>query len=70
MSLVQADPFERHDVVSFFKGSDQQPLFSTGPDLAAFGDVVEVRGVPALEPGTYPFYCSEHPWMYGELIVV
>lgn len=70
VSFVQADALDRHDLVSLWAGPDRKPLFSTGPGLIDFGQVVDVSGVPALRAGTYPFYCTEHPRMYGQLIVV
>lgn len=69
LDLVQADPIRRHDLTARYVGSNGAPLFGTGR-LVDFGEIAEVEGVPELAQGTYPFYCIEHPWMYGELIVV
>ena len=43
------------------------PRFSSG--LVDHGHVHEVHGTEKLEPGTYPFICQVHSFMYGELVV-
>lgn len=47
---------------------DEVRLFSS--DVIPFGETAEVRGVEALEPDTYGFFCSNHHTMRGQLIVV
>ena len=55
-----------HQIMSF-KRRKGRPLFSSplvcGPDMAG----VKIRH---LKPGVYPFYCSTHFTMYGQIEVV
>ena len=69
MSLLhlQLDPVQRHDVVSR-AARDRRPLFTSARTLA-FGEAQLVQGVEKLPPGTYPFTCSIHPFMFGQVIV-
>jgi plastocyanin len=67
LQFVQLDPSARHDVVSVFV-VNRKPLFST-KTTAAFGETLTVNGVEKLKPATYPFTCSIHEWMSGQLIV-
>ncbi|HVE46971.1 MAG TPA: cupredoxin domain-containing protein [Acidimicrobiales bacterium] len=53
-----------HDVVSV----EVPPLFQS--DLVAGPATTTVRGVEALEPGDYPFFCTVHNNMEGVLSVV
>jgi len=66
--LIQADPTQRHDVVSRALRSNRQPLFASARSLA-FGETGLVPGVESLPVGTYPFTCTIHPFMFGQLIV-
>ena len=67
LRLVQLDPTVRHDVVSRYviKG---RPMFATKGTLE-FGQIQLVRGVEKLRPAFYPFTCSIHPEMFGQLVV-
>jgi len=56
-----------HSIVSEDLRADATPLFWAGQ--IGPGQVSEVNGVPGLEPGTYRFYCSNHPDMNGLLAV-
>ena len=67
VEFVQLDPQARHDVVSSYV-VNRKPLFATKAS-AAFGEVLVVNGVEKLKPATYPFTCSIHEWMTGQLIV-
>jgi plastocyanin len=69
MSLlhVQLDPTQRHDVVSR-AARDRRPLFASARTLS-FGEAEFVHGVSQLPPGAYPFTCSIHPFMFGQVIV-
>jgi len=67
LQFVQLDPSARHDVVSLYV-VNRKPLFATSR-TAAFGETLTVGGVEKLKPATYPFTCSIHNWMSGELIV-
>lgn len=69
LMLVQLDPVERHDVVSADLGEDGRPLFANSRTLS-FGEVEVVAGVEQLPPGRWPFICSIHAGMLGEVIVV
>jgi hypothetical protein len=66
--LVQADPTQRHDVVSRAVRSDRRPLFASARSLG-FGEAALVPGVESLPSGAYPFTCTIHPFMFGQLIV-
>lgn len=58
----------QHDVVARDNGPDGQPVFRSR--LASIGETVPVEGTERTESGrTYPFYCSLHPNMQGQLIV-
>lgn len=69
MSLlhVQLDPLQRHDIVSR-AARERRPLFASTRTLS-FGEAELVGGVDRLTPGAYPFTCSIHPFMFGQLIV-
>ena len=69
MSLlhVQLDPLQRHDVVSR-AGRQGRPLFAS-PRTLSFGEAEIVKGVAQLPSGAYPFTCSIHPFMFGQLVV-
>lgn len=57
-----------HDLVS----SDVEnglPLFQSRITAGA-GDCADVTGVPVLEPGLWPFYCSLHESMRGTIEVL
>lgn len=57
-----------HDVVSS-DVEDGSPLFQSSVVLGV-GATAEVRRVPTLTPGIYPFFCSVHEYMRGTLTVV
>lgn len=59
--FANADPAAPHTLTGV--GSDGGYLFDTGPVEVQPGEVREVDGVPALEPGTYDFFCKLHSWM-------
>lgn len=75
--LVGADPLGAHAITSYDTYPDGLPLFDTiadgqplfDTDQAAAGQVVEVFGVPSLQPGAYPFFCRNHFGMDGLLTV-
>ncbi|MGH2956393.1 MAG: PQQ-binding-like beta-propeller repeat protein, partial [Solirubrobacterales bacterium] len=67
LSLSNSD-LSLHDVVARDLGPDGQPLFRSR--LAALGETVPVEGLDRVQPDTtYPFYCSIHPGMTGQLVV-
>jgi hypothetical protein len=47
---------------------ERRPLFASARTLS-FGETQLVPGVEKLPSGTYPFTCSIHPFMFGQLIV-
>lgn len=47
---------------------DVERLFNS--DVIPFRETSLVRGVEALPPGTYGFFCANHMGMRGELLVV
>lgn len=69
----------RHNVVAHHEtGPDDNPWcdsYATGEcpafwsPLIGVGDTTDVRGLDALDVGTYEFYCTLHPWMEGTLVV-
>jgi hypothetical protein len=67
LRLLQLDPTVRHDVVSSYviKG---RPMFATD-DTLGFAETQLVSGVEKLRPALYPFSCSIHPEMFGQLVV-
>jgi outer membrane protein assembly factor BamB/plastocyanin len=67
LSFVNLDPVQ-HDVTSEEKGPDGRPLFAS--KLSGIGEVAPVEGMDRVKSGqTYPFLCSIHPGMRGNLIV-
>lgn len=65
--FAPADTLGNHSIVSVDMHPDATPLFwaeQIGP-----GQTRDVTGVPGLGPGTYQFYCSNHPDMDGWLTV-
>jgi hypothetical protein len=68
LTLVNGDATQQwHDIVSrnYRNGA---PVFRSA--LIPAGGVSDVVGVAALEPSVYPFYCSVHDFMVGNLTVV
>lgn len=57
-----------HNLVSDGRAPDGAPLFST-PPVVGTGVSVTVSGVSGLGPGLYPFTCTIHPFMHGQLVV-
>jgi plastocyanin len=67
LSFVNLDPVA-HDVTSDEKGPDGRPLFAS--KVSGLGEVAPVQGLDRVKSGqTYPFFCSLHPGMRGNLIV-
>jgi plastocyanin len=63
--LVNADATgQDHNIVSSDPGT---PFFSANIPLAGRG---EVSGVPNLGPSTYPFFCTIHESMVGNITVL
>ncbi len=58
---------ERHDVTAT-DTLGGNPLFRSATIGPAMGS--EVVGVASLAPSVYPFYCSVHEWMTGNLTVL
>ena len=61
------DPFQRHDVLSQKAGTCRGKAFCT--PYRDFNQTATVKGVQKLKPGTYPFFCSLHSFMRGQLVV-
>ncbi len=65
--LTNAD-LERHDLTALDTGENGQPLFRSatiGP-----GQRAEVVGVASLTESVYPFFCTVHEWMTGNITVL
>lgn len=62
LRFTNLDTAGEHDIVS-----DEADRFAS-PLLGA-GQSALVEGVEKLEPGSYPFHCTLHPWMKGVLTV-
>ncbi|MHB8671508.1 MAG: outer membrane protein assembly factor BamB family protein [Acidimicrobiales bacterium] len=58
-----------HNLISDGRHADGTPLFSS-PAVVGTGVSVPVSGVELLGAGTYPFTCTIHPFMHGQLVVV
>jgi spore coat protein A, manganese oxidase len=67
LELVNLDQ-SAHDIQATEYGPDGRPLFRSTVALA--GQTVPVAGTDQLEPGTYPFVCSLHSSMTGDLVVL
>jgi spore coat protein A, manganese oxidase len=67
LELVNLDQ-SAHDVMSVELGPDARPIFRS--TVATAGQTVPVQGTEGLAPGTYPFICSLHSAMRGDLVVV
>lgn len=67
LTLTNLDPRQAHDLVSLNFGPEGVRVFGSAP--AAPGERVEVAGVASLRPSVYPFYCSLHASMIGNLRV-
>ena len=65
MTFVNGDTMT-HDITSRAR-KDGEPLFKA--PFTGSGDSAEVNGVTSLRPGSYPFICSLHTQMQGELTV-
>jgi plastocyanin len=61
------DSFARHDVLSQKAGTCRGKAFCT--PLRSFNQTATVKGIQKLKPGTYPFFCSLHTFMRGQLVV-
>ena len=66
LTLTNLDPLLSHDLVSRSVVGGVR-LFGSSP--AAAGERVDVAGVGSLRPGVYPFICSLHESMIGNLRV-
>lgn len=66
LTLTNLDPQQAHDLVSRNLVGGVR-VFASGP--AAAGERVDVAGVASLRPDVYPFYCSLHESMTGNLRV-
>jgi spore coat protein A len=66
LTLVNAEP-SPHDITSTDLGSDGFPLFLS--ETLYQPGTTPVRGVEALEPGAYAYYCSVHLEMRGSIVV-
>ena len=64
LTFVNLDPQLQHDLIS----KDNPDLFRS--DIVSFGGVSEVRGVSSLPVSTWPFTCSVHDYMAGNLEIV
>ena len=67
LTLVSGDATDYHDLVSYDYAGGQR-LFESS--AIPGGGAAPVSGVSSLGSGTYPFYCSVHEWMTGNLTVV
>lgn len=56
-----------HDVTAEQKGPDGKPLFAS--ELIDRGKEAEVKGADTLSTGNYPYLCSVHPQMKGQIKV-
>ena len=56
-----------HDVTSTARDTEGNAVFKS--TTVGLGTKVAVNGVETLAAGTYPFYCSVHPNMQGNLTV-
>jgi plastocyanin len=66
LTLTNLDPVLTHDLVSRNLAGGVR-IFASSP--AAAGERVDVARVSSLAPGVYPFYCSLHESMIGNLRV-
>lgn len=67
--LDHVRPHESAPWCEHYEEDDPCPLFWT--DLISTGETVRVEGLEDAVPGTtYHFYCSIHPYMKGELVVI
>jgi plastocyanin len=64
LTFVNLDAQLQHDFIS----RDNPGLFRS--DIVSAGGVSEVRGVSSLAPSVYPFTCSVHDYMLGNLTVL
>jgi len=67
VELTNLDQMD-HDITSVERRADGRPLFASA--FAAARETVPVVGTDTLPPGMYPFICSLHSAMTGELVVV
>lgn len=66
LTLTNLDPQQAHDLVSRNLAGGVR-VFASGP--ADPGTQAEVVGVSSLRPDVYPFFCSLHESMTGNLRV-
>lgn len=66
VAYVNADPVP-HNVTSL--GSDPKGRLLFASSNANAGETVPVRGVEALKPGSYPYFCTLHEQMRGTIRV-
>jgi plastocyanin len=67
LTLVNADTTLAHDLHSG-DSVGGKPLFHS--KVIAFGEQADVVGVALLPPSVYPFYCSVHEYMTGNITVL
>src|SRR5688500_7606353 len=85
LTMISADPLDRHNIVSVETGSDDQPWcvnFDAGECPlfwsrlvtalpASGGPTSEVQGLSAMTPlELYDFYCTLHTEMTGQLLAL
>lgn len=63
--FANTDPQQPHDL----RSADDRNLFNSG-DLITAGQVAEVVGVSSLAVSSWPFVCSAHSTMRGNLHIV
>jgi plastocyanin len=61
------DSLARHDVLAQKAGTCRGKAFCT--PIKDPNQTATVKGVQKLKPGTYPFFCSLHTFMRGQLVV-
>ena len=66
LSLTNVDPNQPHDLVSRNRPGG---VYAFRADVIDFGKQTDVVGTSVLTPNVYPFYCSVHEWMIGNLTV-
>jgi plastocyanin len=66
VTLTNLDPVMDHTITSGTNGVPDGKFDSNFVHFAESRSVVLVDGLP---PGRYPFYCTEHTFMHGILVV-
>lgn len=68
LTLVNSDPALSHDLVSLDRFPSGGYKFRS--DVIGPASAAPVTGVESLPPSVYPFYCSVHEYMTGNLTVL